>query len=117
MNLVYVLHFHEKLHHAQHYIGATTDDQLEKRLRRHAAGHASKITSKLRRMGIEWSLAGLYTTSMPVRIAEVRAKLRHAGAAHCQTCSEQAKKITGCQMVDVRNVKCPITSTELRRTI
>ena len=51
---VYLLHFHQRLRHAQHYLGATED--LIRRLAEHEHGHGSKYMAAVVAAGISWEL-------------------------------------------------------------
>lgn len=53
--IVYLLHFAEKYHHAQHYLGWT--DSLEERLARHRAGNGSKLVRAVIESGIDFVVA------------------------------------------------------------
>ena len=55
---VYLIHFETKLHHAQHYLGFTTN--LEERLKRHASGNGSKLMHAVSQAGITWKVTRLW---------------------------------------------------------
>ena len=52
---VYLLHFEEKLAHAQHYLGST--DDLEARLACHRKGNGARLMQVITEQGIAWRLA------------------------------------------------------------
>ena len=47
--MVYLIHFDEKYHHAQHYLGYTGD--LENRIAEHAAGVGSPLLAAVSESG------------------------------------------------------------------
>ena len=53
--MVYPIHFTEKLHHAQHYIGFV-DDDLMKRIALHKANKGAKLLAAVNEKGIEWKV-------------------------------------------------------------
>ena len=57
MGTVYLIHFHEKLKHAQHYIGWSDDGNLEKRLEHHRRGTGSALMKAIKKAKIKWSVA------------------------------------------------------------
>jgi hypothetical protein len=56
--MVYLLHFGEKHHHAQHYLGYT--ENLEERLRQHVSGQGSGLIKVVVNRGIGLSLARVW---------------------------------------------------------
>jgi predicted GIY-YIG superfamily endonuclease len=58
MGYVYLIHFNEKLHHAQHYIGYT--DDLNARMDRHMAGLGSKLIKAVIEAGITFKIAKVW---------------------------------------------------------
>lgn len=52
---IYLIHFDEKLCHAQHYIGFTTN--LDKRLELHRKSRGAKIIAAINQLGLPWRLA------------------------------------------------------------
>lgn len=84
---LYLLHFEEKLSHAQHYLGSSED--LIQRLKTHADGWGAAITAHLAEEGRHWVLAGLWTLRDPswsLRDVERRAKKAHRGNSYCPIC-------------------------------
>lgn len=51
---VYLIHFHKKLCHAQHYIGYT--ENLPQRLSAHANGHGARIMEVITDLGLDWEV-------------------------------------------------------------
>jgi len=94
MPVIYVLHFDDKLSHAQHYAGCTSN--LLNRLKAHANGAGSRLTRELFRLGREWQLGGLYQTSFTnMRKHERDLKDQANAARYCEICSAIPKKIPG----------------------
>ena len=85
-HFVYLLHFREKLSHAEHYSGCTAN--LYTRLRRHAIGQGSALMRALIKNGIEWDLAACWVTSGGnLRyFAERGLKDSHRQARYCPVC-------------------------------
>ncbi len=59
--VVYLLHFAHPVHPA-HYVGITTPKRLPARMREHAAGRGSLVTTAACTLGLEWSLAATFHT-------------------------------------------------------
>lgn len=53
--MVYLIHFNEKLKHAQHYVGFTKVT-LEERIKEHRNGSGARLMSVIKSLGIEWSV-------------------------------------------------------------
>lgn len=83
---IYVLHFEEKLAHAQHYVGSTRN--LQKRLIAHANGAGSNLCRVLGEKGIEWKLGGLHVTHQAgLRRLERQLKDQCHAHRYCAICS------------------------------
>lgn len=55
--MVYLIHFKQKIAHAQHYIGfCDGDDALTGRLMRHLQGRGARILARASELGVEWEL-------------------------------------------------------------
>ena len=59
--LIYLLHFDRPLHHARHYLGWTEGETLTERLDRHRSGHGSKLVAAVRRAGIDFKVARIWS--------------------------------------------------------
>ena len=55
MGTVYLIHFAEKYHHAQHYLG-WTGLPLEERIKRHRAGNGARLLQVITEAGIDWQV-------------------------------------------------------------
>lgn len=58
---IYLIHFDERFRHAQHYLGSAED--LDARLKQHAAGTGSRLMEVVSQAGIHWSVARVWVTS------------------------------------------------------
>ena len=86
---VYLLHYHDSLHHAQHYLGWTND--LRSRLRCHANGHraSSVLASEFAKRDIEFTLVRAWPG--PLRF-EKRLKKMKNNRMLCPVCNPNAWK-------------------------
>jgi predicted GIY-YIG superfamily endonuclease len=57
--MVYLIHFSEKLHHAQHYIGYVKSN-LSERLHQHKTGQGAKLLKAVNECGIEWEVVKVW---------------------------------------------------------
>lgn len=112
---IYILHFIEPLHHAQHYSGSTVD--LERRLRQHANGAGSRLTQFLWEEQLEWILGGLYQVNDPERLRECEKllKSRHSGPKYCRICNPDEPGLKGASCYPLDVIQFPIESQELRK--
>lgn len=116
MAYIYVLHFHEKLSHAMHYIGCT--ESPRQRLNAHAAGAGSKLTRALVEQGIEWRLGSLMTCSHK-RMRELERGLKDEknSSRYCGVCNASPASFPGTQHYPIENLSWPIESSEMKRAI
>ncbi len=70
----YLLHFHRRLAHAGHYLGATED--LLRRLAEHEHGHGSKYMRAVVLAGITWELADTFEPAPGQTIWELERELK-----------------------------------------
>ncbi len=54
--MVYLIHFEQKFHHCQHYIGFSKDELFESRLKHHLKGSGSRLIRAVNKAGIKWSV-------------------------------------------------------------
>lgn len=104
MSFVYVLHFHNKLSHAAHYVGCT--GALQQRLTAHANGAGARIMQELQLQGLTWELGGLYSCShAAMRRHEKSLKKMHNAERYCQICHRRdQKRLYGCQTENIELV-------------
>ncbi len=80
---VYLLHFHEKYKHAQHYIGYAT--QLKKRIQHHQNGTGARLLQVIQEAGIGWEVARIWPDGD--RALERRLKRYHKSRQLCPICN------------------------------
>ena len=85
---VYLIHFNEKLSHAQHYLGSTSD--LVARLHRHDAGFGARLMEVIKEKGISWQLARVWRKG-DFRL-ERKLKARKNGPTLCPICKANRAK-------------------------
>lgn len=83
--MVYLIHFHDKLHHAQHYIGST-DNGLVDRIRAHREGRGAKILNALNKKGIKYTVVRIWGGSWEL---ECKLKSRKKAWKLCPLCNEK----------------------------
>src|SRR3954454_21531768 len=57
--MVYLIHFEEKLHHAQHYIGFV-ECNLEQRIKKHKNNKGAKLLAAINDKGIPWEVVRVW---------------------------------------------------------
>lgn len=112
---VYVIHFCEKFHHAEHYIGCTRS--IKSRLTAHANGLGSNLIAHHMKNGGQWQLASLYNcTIAEMRKIERSFKNVKNGGSFCSICSpSKYMRPENTLPIDVRLLNFPTHSFELRR--
>jgi len=80
---VYLIHFNQRYHHSQHYIGFTAED-LAARLERHAAGQGARLMEVIAAAGITWRCVRTWTGG---RVLERRLKNRKDAPKVCPVCA------------------------------
>jgi len=85
LGCVYLLHFSEPFHHAQHYLGWTNN--LDKRLAEHRKGARQKcvLTDEIKRHGIPWRLVRTWE-KVPLAF-EKQLKRQKNGRRLCPICN------------------------------
>lgn len=93
MSKVYLLHFNEKLSHAQHYIGFVEgeEESLENRLVKHKSGTGAKIMAALADKNITFQLARVWDDSD--RKFERKLKNRKNASKLCPICKNNNKSL------------------------
>lgn len=91
--LVYILHFTDKFHHAQHYSGYSQNKAtLKKRIENHIAGQGSNLCRHVSRAGIGIVLARIFLRRD--RHFERKLKLTRNIDRYCPICNPEAKDYT-----------------------
>jgi len=80
---VYLIHFDQKLKHAQHYIGFTTLP-VEQRMARHRDKRGAAILRACARVGIGWNLVRVWEGGD--RMLEIALKKRKNASYLCPVC-------------------------------
>lgn len=57
--MVYIIHFSQKLHHAQHYLGYVQDDLIQ-RLELHLSNKGAKLLAAVNNNGIHWQVVRIW---------------------------------------------------------
>lgn len=62
--MVYLIHFAEKLHRAQHYLGlSVTQESFEKRIECHVKNRGARILRAVNANGIDWKVVRVWPES------------------------------------------------------
>jgi predicted GIY-YIG superfamily endonuclease len=81
--MVYLIHFSEKLHHAQHYIGFV-DKNLDQRIKKHRSNKGAKLLMAVNNEGIPWEVVRVWEDGN--RELERRLKNRKKSRCICPIC-------------------------------
>lgn len=88
--MVYLIHFDQPLHHAQHYIGyVSMNKKLDERMATHLAGHGARLLAVLGDLGIGWSVVRTWPNES--RIFERKLKNRKKARELCPICKIKNK--------------------------
>lgn len=88
--MVYLIHFDQKLKHAQHYLGfVKTARGLDARMKHHLNGTGSKLMAALSQAGIKWSVVRTWPEGD--RTFERTLKNRKKSASLCPICRANKK--------------------------
>ncbi len=84
--MIYLIHFHQPLAHARHYIGFVDGDtdQVVARLQEHRAGWGARILAECNRRGIPYDVVATFPGD---RKTERRLKNYHKSSQICPICS------------------------------
>jgi predicted GIY-YIG superfamily endonuclease len=82
--MVYLIHFNEKLKHAQHYVGFTFRD-LDSRIKQHKDGSGARIMEVLKQQGISWEVVRVWENGD--RSFERRLKNTNNTKNYCPACN------------------------------
>jgi hypothetical protein len=81
--MVYLIHFEEKLHHAQHYIGFV-DKNLKQRIKKQQRNKGAKLLVAVNRKGIPWEVVSVWEEGN--RELERRLKKGKKSRCFCSVC-------------------------------
>lgn len=88
--MVYLIHFDEKYHHAQHYIGfVDREDRLESRIQYHRNGRGSKFLKAVSQASIGFKVVKVWKDGD--RNFERKLKNRKNSPALCPICNPNQK--------------------------
>lgn len=60
--MIYLVHFQERFHHAQHYMGfCDGPDNFVKRIERHRRGDGSRLLRAVTKAGIKWEVVRVWS--------------------------------------------------------
>jgi predicted GIY-YIG superfamily endonuclease len=90
MSCVYLIHFDEKLHHAQHYIGWTKYSDPWRRIQHHFNGRGARLTKAVRKAGIKMRLVRIWKDG-DLQL-ERDLKKKHSGKVLCPLCNKKMKR-------------------------
>ena len=76
--MVYLIHFKEKLHHAQHYIGFV-DKNLKQRINKHKSNKGAKLLMAVNNKGIPWEVVRVWEEGD----RQLERKLKNCKKARC----------------------------------
>jgi predicted GIY-YIG superfamily endonuclease len=82
--MVYLIHFQEKLHHAQHYLGFVEGDLLE-RIAQHKSNCGAKLLAAVNEKGIDWKVVRVWRGGD--RCFERKLKNYKKARCFCPVCS------------------------------
>lgn len=116
MSIIYILHFDEPLHHARHYIGVSSEQRLEARLKAHANGHGANLTKVLHTLGIGWRVGGLIKTEGHPRLDEAHLKQIKHTSRYCELCTKTPKRLRGTTPISIEELTIKTRSSELKGT-
>jgi len=83
--MVYLIHFEEKLHHAQHYLGFVKSDLLQ-RIALHLSGRGAKLLAAVNEKGIKWRVVRVWPGGS--RHLERKLKKRKKARLLCPCCGQ-----------------------------
>lgn len=99
---VYILHFDVALHHAQHYVGMTSN--LVERLKLHHSGGAARLTQVLQELGLTWVIGTAAMVDSKEKAAEIERRLKRSkkkSRLYCEICAgAECRRIKGAVIFD-----------------
>ena len=83
---VYVLHFHEKLGHAQHYTGWTVD--VEARIAKHRVGTGGRLPAVFASLGVSFTVGRIWTCATTNEARSLEWRIKHKWKKVHRYCTE-----------------------------
>lgn len=87
--MIYIIHFEDKLHHAQHYVGYYKKGNLRQRLNEHRSGRGARILQVCNERNINYWVARLMPGD---RNRERQIKNAKCTPKYCPVCRELNKQ-------------------------
>ncbi len=87
--MVYLIHFTDKLHHAQHYIGFV-EKNLKQRIRKHRNNKGAKLLIAVNAKGIQWEVVRVWEAGD--RTLERQLKNQKKARCLCPVCRNQCRQ-------------------------
>lgn len=81
--MVYLIHFSEKLHHAQHYLGFVESDLMQ-RIELHLNNRGAKLLAAVNNEGIRWQVVRVWLEGD--RYFERKLKNQKKSRRYCPIC-------------------------------
>jgi hypothetical protein len=89
-SIVYLLHFDEPYKHARHYMGSTTEANLDARLEHHRTGNGSRLMAAVSSAGISWRVVRLWIGDKNVE-RQLKNNVRGNTGQYCPECHERPR--------------------------
>jgi hypothetical protein len=87
-SIVYLIHFDEPYKHARHYMGSTTEANLEARLEHHRSGRGARLMAAVSAAGISWRVVRKWHGD---KNTERRMKNNARSYQYCPVCNEHPR--------------------------
>lgn len=98
-SIVYLIHFDEPYKHARHYMGSTTEANLDSRLEHHRNGNGSRLMAAVSAAGISWRVVRLWAGDKNTE-RQMKNNVSGNTGQYCPVCHERprGKKILGVEV-------------------
>lgn len=101
---VYLIHFDQPLHHAQHYIGKTK--LLKKRIKHHKSGNGARILQVCNERGIQYDVVRIWEeTKEAASNLERRLKNMKHAKEFCPICNPRSWDKCGKELGECHHVR------------
>lgn len=99
-SIVYLIHFDEPYKHARHYMGSTTEANLDARLEHHRNGNGSRLMAAVSSAGISWRVVRIWVGD---KNTERLMKKNGAVGKYCPVCRKNPRGVISPQIIDENN--------------
>ena len=89
-SIVYLIHFDEPYKHARHYMGSTTEFNMEARLDHHMSGRGSRLMAAVSSAGIPWRVVRLWAGDKNIE-RKMKNNVRGNTGAYCPLCAKRPR--------------------------